>query len=202
MRYIKDIIHQRTFLRPALLCCSRLLWRQAVQTRFYNQAYIQNIEVTPKDYLATLSANSSFSSVFKAQTINMEVNTTTGSCTTSPYKESGTAVENGVTTTYSGTELAWGCGSNGANAITGYWTMPANGTYVEIDARSNSTIECGPDSVYQNYFHQFSPGPYTIVAEDLWNQSAFAYFRVQPSPNLTGSLASSTNSTCIGPTTY
>lgn len=165
--------------------------------RFYNQAYIQNVEFAPKSYLTTLSANSSFSSVFKAYTIRMQLNATTGTCTTSPYAASGSSGSNGTTTTWNGTFLAWGCGPNGADAITGYWTMPANGTYVEIDAHSNSTLTAGLNSVYQNYFHLFPVGSYTIVAEDLWNQTAFAYFRVQPSPNLAGSSTSSTNSTCI-----
>lgn len=146
--------------------------------RFASQAYIQNVEFAPESYLATMSANSSFSSVFKAQATRMQLNATTGSCSTSPYKESGTSVENGVTTTYSGTELAWGCGSNSASSLTGYWTMPDDGNYVEIDAASNSTITAGLNSVYQSYFHRFSPGSYTMVAEDLWNQTVYAYFQV------------------------
>jgi hypothetical protein len=76
------------------------------------------------------------------------------------------------------TELGWGCGSEASNSLTGYWTQPVNGTYVEIDAASNSTIIASLDSVNQDYFHQFSPGLYTMVAEDMWNQTVYAHFQV------------------------
>lgn len=146
--------------------------------RFYNQAYIQNIEFAPHSTIATISANASFSSDFKPQTIRMQLNATTGSCTTSPYKYNGTTTVNGVTTTSSGTDLAWGCGPEGRNFPSGYWTMPANGTYISIDSHSNSTITQGLNALYNNYFHPFTTGSYTIVAEDLWNQTAFAYFQL------------------------
>ena len=146
--------------------------------RFYNQGYVQNVQFAPESHVATLSTNSSFSSDFRAQTVRMLENATTGTCITSPYKANGTTFENGVTTTFSGTELGWGCGSEGANALIGYWTQPVNGTYVEIDNVSNSTIIASLNSVYQSYFHQFSPGPYTIVAEDMWNQTVYAHFQV------------------------
>ena len=144
----------------------------------YYQPYVQHVEFAPDSYLATLSANASFSGDFKSQTIKMQENATTGSCITTPYFATGTSFENGVTTTFSGTELGWGCGSLAANALAGYWTQPANGTYVGIDDASNSTIIAGLNSVSQNYFRQFSPGLYTIVAEDMWNQTVYAHFQV------------------------
>src|SRR5208282_3859874 len=166
--------------------------------RFYNQAYIQNVDFAPESLLATLSANASFSSVFKAQSTEMQVNATTGTCTTSPYKESGTSTEDGVTTTYSGTELAWGCGSNGANSLAGYWAFPVGAPYIQIDSESNSTITQGLSAVQANFFRTFSPGTYTIVAEDMWNQTVYGYFRVTPNPGTSTSENSlGTSSTTI-----
>lgn len=158
---------------------------------FYSEAYVQNVDFAPESYIATLSANASFSSIFKAQTVRMEANATTGSCTTSPYAVSGYGSEDGVTTTFSGTELAWGCGTS-TGALSGYWTMPVNGTYVGIDSRSNSTITQGLSAVYADYFHQFSPGSYTIVAQDLWNQTVYANFQVAPSQSATSTGSAST----------
>ena len=148
--------------------------------RFYDQAYVQDVQFAPESDVATLSANSSFSSDFKPQTINMQENATTGTCSTLPYNASGTTVENGVTTTSSGTYLGWGCGSKGGNSLTGYWTQPSNGNYLEINDTSNSTIIGGLSSAYRDYYHQLPPGPYTVVAEDMWNQTAYAHLEVTP----------------------
>lgn len=163
--------------------------------RFYNQAYIQNVEFAPNSSLATLSANASFASDFKDQTVDMSRNATTGSCTTSPYKHSGSATENGVTTTSTGTQLAWGCGTEDANSLTGYWTMPSNGTYVEIDASSNATITQGLNNLYDDYFHQFSPGSYTMVAEDMWGQAVFAHFQMVAAAS--SSSITRTSASCV-----
>ena len=159
--------------------------------KFGDEAYIQNVQFAPESVVATMSANSSFSSVFKTQSTEMQVNATTGICTTSPYAVSGYGSEDGVTTTFSGTELAWGCGTS-TGALSGYWTMPVNGTYVGIDSRSNSTITQGLAAVYADYFHQFSPGSYTIVAQDLWNQTVYANFQVAPGPSTTSTSSAST----------
>jgi hypothetical protein len=159
--------------------------------KFGDEAYIQNVQFAPESVVATMSANSSFSNVFKTQSTEMQVNATTGVCTTSPYAVSGYGSEDGVTTTFSGTELAWGCGTS-TGALSGYWTMPVNGTYVGIDSRSNSTITQGLAAVYADYFHQFSPGSYTIVAQDLWNQTVYANFQVAPGPSAASTSSAST----------
>ena len=39
------------------------------------------------------------------------------------------------------------------------------------------------------YFHPFTPGQYTIVAEDQWNLTAFAYFQVVAPPGYEGPVA-------------
>ena len=58
--------------------------------------------------------------------------------------------------------------------------MPTNGTYVDPYSPTNSSILSFINAVYQNYFHQLSVGWYTVEAEDLWNQTTFAYFQVVP----------------------
>jgi len=159
--------------------------------RFGDEAYIQNVQFAPESVVATMSANSSFSGVFKAQSTEMQVTATTGICTTSPYAVSGYGSEDGVTTTFSGTELAWGCGTS-TGALSGYWTTPVNGAYVGIDSRSNGTITQGLAAVHADYFHQFSPGSYTIVAQDLWNQTVYAHFQVTQASAVTTTSTSQT----------
>jgi hypothetical protein len=107
----------------------------------------------------------------------MMVDATTGSCEASPYSATVTEGEDGTTTTSTGTQYSISCGSNGGSSLYGYWTMPANGGYVTINGVSNSTATAGM-SLIQSYFHQFAPGSYTIVAEDMWNQTVFAHFEV------------------------
>jgi hypothetical protein len=59
------------------------------------------------------------------------------------------------------------CG-NLQGALFGYWDSLAP----YLDTRNANTSS--------PYFHLFPPGKYTLVAEDLWNQTAFAYFQVVP----------------------
>jgi hypothetical protein len=155
--------------------------------RFYDQAYVQSVEFAPESYLATLSANASFSDVFKPQSADMQVNAVTGSCSASPYNATGYSSEGGVTTTFSGIQYSVSCGPSGGGSLYGYWTRPAGGDgYVSIDGSSNGTVTAGL-KLMQSYFHQFAPGVYTIVAEDMWNQTVFAHFRVVAAAPTTGS---------------
>lgn len=68
------------------------------------------------------------------------------------------------------------CGPNGHGATTcgdlngalfGYWDSSAPLLPNVSDGNTSSP-----------YFHHFPPGPYTLVAEDQWNLTAFAYFQV------------------------
>ena len=126
----------------------------------YAEAYIQNVEFAPNSDTAMFSANSSHSDDFKPLTINMQLNATTGRCTNVPYQYTETNTVGGVVTTETGTAYSQSCGSNGVDSLTGYWDPIA---------------DCSPLFC----FHQFPAGPYTIVAEDLWNQTAFGYFDVK-----------------------
>lgn len=146
---------------------------------YYSQSYVQNVEFSPRSDTATLSANDSYSSDFKPQTLMMQLDAFTGGCSTSTYEVvGGTEVSGGTTSTYGhSTHLTYSCG--GGSALDGYWTLPANGTGVFIDSTSNETITRGLKSLYNNYFSQFQALPYTIEAKDVWNQTAFAYFSVR-----------------------
>jgi len=78
------------------------------------------------------------------------------------------------------------CAPNGRGATTcgdlshtlfGYWdsSAPMMGIH---DANTSSP-----------YFHLFTPGQYTLVAEDQWNLTAFAYFKVLAPPGYNGPVA-------------
>jgi hypothetical protein len=142
-------------------------------------SYVQQVEFAPRSDNATLSGNTSGPGTPVPQTVEMHMSPATGSCFASPYKFNGTTVVNASTTTSSGTALGWGCDvfGTGNTGLDGYWTMPANGSDVSIDTGSNSSLFAS-FAVAGNYFHQFSPGSYTLVAEDLWNQTVFAHFDV------------------------
>jgi hypothetical protein len=139
----------------------------------YGESYIQNVEFTPNSDVATFSANASSSADFKPQTIRMQLNATTGSCTESPYQYTETQTVGGTTTVTSGTDYSLSCGSNGVDSLTGYWSPYGSCTYP-----AGNGVNGTAQGLYGSCFHQFAPGAYTFVAEDLWNQTAFGYFEV------------------------
>ena len=141
----------------------------------YGESYIQNVEFAPNSDMATFSANANSSGDFTRQTIRMQLNATTGMCTMLPYQYTETNTVGGVATATTGTAYSWSCGTNGVDSITGYWDSLAN-CHSQSSPVANST---GSQNLYDNCFHQFTAGPYTVVAEDLWNQTAFAYFDVR-----------------------
>ena len=139
----------------------------------YGESYSQNVEFEPQSDMATVSANSTFANYFKPQTFRMQLNATTGYCTESPYRYTETQTVGGTTTVTSGTEYSLNCGSNGVDSLTGYWSPYGSCTY-PAEKGVNGTAQ----GLYGSCFHQFAPGTYTIVAEDLWNQTVFGYFEV------------------------
>jgi hypothetical protein len=148
---------------------------------YYVSSYVHQVEFAPRSYNVTLTDNASYANAaLIPQTVEMHMSPATGSCDASPYKFNGTSVVNSSTTTSSGTAFGWGCGyfGTGNTGLNGYWTVPANGG-VSIDTRTNSSLFAS-FAVLGDYFHQFSPGSYTLVAEDLWNQTVFAHFEVVP----------------------
>ena len=153
---------------PLMLAPPETVLHLPCPNSMYAEAYIHEVNFAPNSYWATVSANASFSDVFKAQPVRMQVNVTTEYCFTEPYQAAGTVIENGVTTSYTTTELSFGCGAD--NTLYGYWTLP-------IDSSCSLTVNANSTNNHYCNFHSFSVGSYTLVAEDLWNDTAYAYFQ-------------------------
>ncbi len=135
---------------------------------YYVQSQTQGFEFAPNSDMATLSGQKTTEMHLTLQSINFTAVPYTFCCET--------IIQNGSTTTSrSGMDLggSWSP-SEGAR---GYWTMPPNGT--AIPSFGGSNILQTVNQVHDLY-HEFGPGLYTIVAEDFWNQTAFAYFGVHP----------------------
>lgn len=160
--------------------------------RFYNAAYIQKVQFQPNGYRATFLANSSFSNVFKAEKLIMLINATTEDCGASPSNGSGSSYSGADnTTTYSsGTELAFWCGA-GSDGIDGYWTRPANHIGFFPNIGMNGTPIDQLSKLHHDYFHPLGLGSYTVLAEDIWNQTVLGYFQV-----ISPSASSFSNLTC------
>jgi hypothetical protein len=124
------------------------------------------------------AANSDMATVSGQKTTGMHLSPWTGNVTAVPNRSGpSTIIVNGSTTTSSGETqlyLAWGPVYEG---LRGYWTLPPNGIYISIHPYNNSTVLQAIKEAHGLY-HEFTPGSYTIVAEDLWNQTVFAYFEV------------------------
>ncbi|MGH9919656.1 MAG: hypothetical protein ACRD6W_12430, partial [Nitrososphaerales archaeon] len=140
---------------------------------YYVQSPPQSVEFAPNSDMATLSGQKTMGMRLSLATMNV----TAGAYSFGP---STVVVNRSTTMSSAGTGLAWGFGpvTEGAE---GYWAMPANGTYIQVDNGQNSTILQALKEAYGLY-HEFTPGSYTIVAEDYWNQTDFAYFDVQALP--------------------
>ena len=177
-----------TFAPPVAISCPNFA---------YGELYIQNVEFIPNGNVATFSANASGSADFKPQTIRMQLNATTGYCTESPYQYTETQTVGGTTTVTSGTEYSLGCGSNGVDSLTGYWSPYGSCAY-PAGKGVNGTVQ----GLYSSCFHRFAPGTYTIVAEDLWNQTVFGYFGVQSSQASYGGSVEQYPVSFVGPPTF
>ncbi len=126
------------------------------------QAYVQKIEFAGGSHLATITANPSGESNplgMQAWSVKMQANATTGYCKTSSSIVTVTTTENGSETTSTVGEPGSECGLG--NSLNGYWTWPTT---------NDNCFDCN--------LHQFPIGSYTLVAEDVWNQTAYAYFQV------------------------
>jgi hypothetical protein len=135
---------------------------------------IQQIVFEPRSQLATVTYNG----VQYAR--NMLLNVTTEECRTATYTViGGTEIFNGTTSTYGhSVRLSYSCGDG--SSLDGYWMMPSGQDgYAGINTRDNSTVLAGLQALYRNYFRPFPVGSYTIVAEDVWNQTVFAHFNVR-----------------------
>ena len=136
----------------------------------------QSIEFAPDSAVATVAG----------QTMGVYQNFKTVNATAVPDKfYDETIVQNGSTTTSSaGTELDL-AGGPVYSGTRGYWSAPPNASSTFIEQYTNSTILQALEEAHGLY-HEFTPGPYTVVAEDYWNQTVFAHFVVRASPSSSG----------------
>jgi len=72
-------------------------------------------------------------------------------------------------------------GNPSVNVTTDYGTgnsccTPSAGLFGYWD--SACCISLSETTTSSARFHYFSPGPYTLLADDIWNQSTYAYFLV------------------------
>jgi hypothetical protein len=117
--------------------------------------------------------NSSFAFMYSGT--NLEDKT---SITLHPTTESCNALPVGSSQCHKGTESCLPSGSpqcHKGTGLFGYWSLTTNSTCCPAPTATNSL-----------YFRYFTPGEYTLAAEDIWNDTVFAYFRVAqgPSPSL------------------
>jgi hypothetical protein len=133
---------------------------------------ILKIDFSPGSNLATFHINSSSGYSFHLLVLRMQANITTGRVMVSTSVVTATVSSNHTTTVQTTTEENWGW--NGGTSLNGYWATPANRDSCQPFPTNGSLSD-----YYSNCgFSALSVGSYTIVAEDLWNQTAFAYFQV------------------------
>jgi hypothetical protein len=139
-----------------------LLPAAGVSCPFIGYPYVQKIEFANRSYVAAVTANPMGESNplgMRTWTVNMQANATTGYCKTRTGTVTETITKNGSETTSTIEEPGSECGPG--TSLYGYWTWPtANETCFVCD------------------LHPFSAGSYTLVADDVWNQTVYAYFQV------------------------
>jgi hypothetical protein len=131
------------------------------------------IEFAPKSHLASFPF--AFCGVLYMQNWDMQVNATTDGWTTRSINPS-----------YPHSEIGMGpfnCCSGAS--LNGYWMMPPNSTCLQmfraaLSANNNRNFTTGILSELNCDIHPFSVGSYTLVAEDVWNDTVYAYFQVVP----------------------
>jgi hypothetical protein len=130
----------------------------------YFQPYILQVEFSPSNDSGNfLLQNNSLVTPPNNFTDTMMMNITTEDC----YNFTSPSIINQTVTTESS---AFSCGPT--NGLFGYWTPPASG-FCYTPGIPNQTLSACKVNL-------LPIGSYTIVAEDLWNQTAFAYFQVVP----------------------
>lgn len=136
------------------------------------QPNISRITFPPENNSASVSKVSS-------SLLSMEVDATTEGCR---QEKSGTVTvitsTNGTLTTQTTTGLGgFSCGPG--SSLSGYWTQPPAGETCAQLPTANDTVPKNMIGPYCNLV-SFPLGSYTLVAQDVWNQTVYAYFQVIP----------------------
>jgi hypothetical protein len=141
-----------------------------------NGGPVKGDDFGPESDSAVVSLNSSISRLGQPPdytlSTRMQLNVTTEFGHSTPSVGTATGTVGNVTTTSTGTEFDTSC-CFGA-ALSGYWTVPSGGAILPNGSDSLGNFN-------SSYFRHFLPGQYTIVAEDLWNQTVYAHFQVASS---------------------
>jgi hypothetical protein len=140
--------------------------------------YVKTVDFLPYSDVATLLANASERGVFKATQVKMLTSATTEACAPTAGSGSYSNVENGTRLSYSGQEFGLGC--RPGSVLYGYW--PVRTTQECPAAPGRVALDICAEGL-NDVFQPFPAGSYTILAEDMWNQTAYAYFRASPTPS-------------------
>ena len=123
--------------------------------------------------------NSASVSKVSGSLLSMEIDATTEGC----HETQGGAVTivtsaNGTLTTQTTTGLGgFSCGQG--SSLSGYWTTPPAGETCAQLPTANDTVPWNMIGQYCNLV-SFPLGSYTLVAQDVWNQTIYSYFQVIP----------------------
>jgi len=138
----------------------------------YQPNISENITFPPEN-------NSAIVSKVSSSLLSMEVDATTEGCR---LEQGGNVTivtsANGTLTTQTTTGLGgFSCGSG--SSLSGYWTTPPAGETCAQLPTANDTVPKNMIGPYCNLV-SFPLGSYSLVAQDVWNQTVFAYFQVIP----------------------
>ncbi len=137
---------------------------------FAGELTIQEVVFAPNSDNATVKGTLLGSGhVWKAA---MEIDASTEYCSLTSATVTQTQTRNGTQITSTLLEPSVQCNSVGG--LHGYWVWPGGSSCLfsmnGISVDENNPLHCN--------FHQFAPGRYTLVAEDIFGHTLFAYFEV------------------------
>jgi hypothetical protein len=152
------------------------------------QPNISQITFPPNSDSASVSSKSG------TPLLNMIISATTEGCQqTQASPVTIISSDNGSLTTQTTMEAGFTCGEG--TSLFGYWTTPpANESCSQLPT-ANETSPWNMIGTYCDLV-SFPIGSYTVVAQDVWNQTIYAHFQVTPanSEHATTTTTSATNS--------
>jgi len=161
---------------------------------YYYEPYISQAVFLPRSNTVDIISNNDSGSTFDRLSLSMVMNATTGICENQSYNQSGTTTVKGNVSTYTTEVSSFSCGSE--NGLYGFWTPPINQSCDAQSMINASLVNSSSGEPLYCHLGPFPVGTYTIRAQDLWNQTVFAYFQVVPSSETT------TTTTAVCPNNY